>query len=25
VTVVFFACWSRLYGRLHLGKIQGAA
>jgi MFS family permease len=25
VTVVFFACWSRLYGRRHLGKIQGAA
>lgn len=25
VTVVFFDCWSRLYGRLHLGKIQGVA
>jgi hypothetical protein len=25
VTVVFFACWNRLYGRRHLGKIQGAA
>ena len=25
VTVVFFACWNKLYGRLHLGKIQGAA
>ena len=25
VTVVFFACWGRLYGRRHLGKIQGAA
>jgi MFS family permease len=25
ITVVFFAVWSSLYGRLHLGKIQGAA
>jgi MFS family permease len=25
VTVVFFACWSKLYGRRHLGRIQGAA
>jgi MFS family permease len=25
VTVVFFACWGKLYGRAHLGKIQGAA
>ena len=25
VTVVFFACWGKLYGRRHLGKIQGAA
>ena len=25
VTVVFFAIWSKAYGRPHLGKIQGAA
>jgi MFS family permease len=25
ITVVFFAVWSSLFGRLHLGKIQGAA
>jgi hypothetical protein len=25
VTVVFFACWPKMYGRRHLGKIQGAA
>jgi len=25
ITVVFFAIWSDTYGRLHLGKIQGAA
>lgn len=25
VTVVFFACWGRLYGRRHLGQVQGAA
>lgn len=25
ITVVFFAVWSSLYGRRHLGKIQGAA
>jgi MFS family permease len=25
ITVVFFAVWSSLYGRQHLGKIQGAA
>jgi MFS family permease len=25
VTVVFFACWPKLYGRRHLGKIQGTA
>jgi len=25
VIVIFFAVWSRLYGRAHLGKIQGAA
>jgi hypothetical protein len=25
ITVVFFACWARAFGRLHLGKIQGAA
>ena len=25
VTVVFFACWPKLFGRPHLGKIQGAA
>ncbi len=25
VTVVFFTCWGRMFGRLHLGKIQGVA
>jgi MFS family permease len=25
VTVVFFACWPKMYGRRHLGKIQGTA
>jgi MFS family permease len=25
VTVVFFACWSRVFGRRHVGRIQGAA
>jgi MFS family permease len=25
VTVVFFICWSRVFGRRHLGAIQGAA
>lgn len=25
VTVVFFACWPRLFGAAHVGKIQGAA
>jgi MFS family permease len=25
ITVVFFAVWSSLYGRRHLGRIQGAA
>ncbi|HYE17208.1 MAG TPA: MFS transporter [Tepidisphaeraceae bacterium] len=25
VTVVFFACWPKLFGRPHLGLIQGAA
>jgi len=25
ITVVFFAVWNALYGRKHLGKIQGAA
>jgi MFS family permease len=25
VTVVFFTCWGRIFGRQHLGKIQGAA
>jgi MFS family permease len=25
VTVIFFSCWSKAFGRLHLGKIQGAA
>jgi MFS family permease len=25
VIVIFFAFWSRVYGRAHLGKIQGAA
>jgi rhodanese-related sulfurtransferase/cyanate permease len=25
VTVVFFGFWGRAYGRLHLGRIQGAA
>jgi MFS family permease len=25
ITVVFFTVWSALYGRRHLGKIQGAA
>jgi MFS family permease len=25
VTVAFFACWGKLFGRLHLGSIQGAA
>lgn len=25
ITVIFFAVWSRAYGRAHLGRIQGAA
>jgi hypothetical protein len=25
VTVVFFSVWGEVYGRLHLGKIQGCA
>jgi sugar phosphate permease len=25
VTVVFFACWPKIFGRTHLGKVQGAA
>lgn len=25
VTVVFFACWGKAFGRRHLGRIQGAA
>ncbi len=25
VTVVFFVCWARVFGRSHLGAIQGAA
>lgn len=25
VTVIFFVCWGKLYGRSHLGAIQGAA
>ena len=25
VTVIFFAVWGRAFGRLHLGRIQGAA
>lgn len=25
IIVIFFAFWSRMYGRAHLGKIQGAA
>jgi len=25
ITVVFFACWNKAFGRAHLGKIQGAA
>ena len=25
VTVVFFACWPRLFGPRHVGKVQGAA
>jgi hypothetical protein len=25
VTVIFFSCWSKTFGRLHLGRIQGAA
>ena len=25
VTVVFFSVWGQIYGRKHLGKIQGAA
>jgi predicted MFS family arabinose efflux permease len=25
VTVVFFGCWTKAFGRAHLGKIQGAA
>ena len=25
VTVAFFACWGKLFGRDHLGSIQGAA
>jgi MFS family permease len=25
VTVVFFGCWTKAFGRAHLGRIQGAA
>jgi MFS family permease len=25
VTVIFFACWPRMFGRAHLGAIQGSA
>jgi hypothetical protein len=25
ITVVFFGCWAKAFGRAHLGKIQGAA
>jgi MFS family permease len=25
ITVVFFACWTKAFGRAHLGKIQGTA
>jgi MFS family permease len=25
VTVVFFGCWAKAFGRAHLGRIQGAA
>jgi MFS family permease len=25
ITVVFFAIWPQVFGRLHLGRIQGAA
>ena len=25
ITVVFFGCWNKAFGRAHLGKIQGAA
>jgi MFS family permease len=25
IIVIFFAFWSRVYGRAHLGKIQGSA
>ena len=25
VSVIFFTAWGNLFGRLHLGKIQGAA
>ena len=25
VTVVFFSVWGQVYGRAHLGKIQGSA
>jgi MFS family permease len=25
ITVIFFAVWTRAFGRLHLGRIQGAA
>jgi MFS family permease len=25
ITVVFFACWAKAFGRAHLGRIQGAA
>jgi MFS family permease len=25
VTVIFFVCWGRMFGRRHLGAIQGAA
>jgi MFS family permease len=25
VTVVFFACWPKMYGRRHLGMVQGTA
>lgn len=25
ITVIFFVCWARVFGRRHLGSIQGAA
>jgi hypothetical protein len=25
ITVVFFGCWAKAFGRSHLGRIQGAA